>query len=259
MMRKGLLISAGMALAAGMSFVSMAEEVAPPQEILLAVDGKEAVVENHTDAGKVSVKGMETVDQKEEETASEDQEDVVAGSWYIIVLSAEKEEHTFETADFSQWENAVLMEERGFWYIQYTDADGKARELPETAEPIELAEDEILTMWALTDVYVREAPKGTAEAVAVAGLGQECNVTALLPGWYQVEYGEVSGYINHKFLTADEAEAQAAKDQEQQARDAAAAGNSYSFGNGGGSSSGSGTNSDNGKDPDECLTGGLLN
>lgn len=170
-----------------------------------------------------------------------------------VVLTTADGERIFEDAKPEAWTDAKLVEEQGFWYIQYTDAEGSQRELAETADLVEL--DEPLTMWTLTDVYVREAADGESEALAVANLGDECSVTAALPGWYQVEYGEVAGYINHKFLTDDEAEAEAAGQQEQAARDAAAAANSYSFsGNGGGGGQAAG-----GGDPQACLENGLMN
>lgn len=182
-------------------------------------------------------------------TAGQDSADA---SW-TVVLTTEDGERIFESAEPEAWTDARLVEEQGFWYIRYTDAEGSQCELAETADLVK--PDEPLTMWTLTDVYVREAADGASEALAVANLGDECTVTALLPGWYQVEYGEVTGYINHRFLTDDEEEAEAAGQQEQAAREAAAAANSYSFsgsGGGGGQAAGGG-------DPEACLENGLLN
>lgn len=204
-----------------------------------------------TDAAAQDDTGTDAAAQDGTGTDAAAQDDADASC--TVVLTTADGERIFEDAKPEAWTDAKLVEEQGFWYIQYTDAEGSQRELAETADMVEL--DEPLTMWTLTDVYVREAADGESEALAVANLGDECSVTAVLPGWYQVEYGEVEGYINHKFLTDDEAEAEAAGQQEQAARDAAAAANSYSFsGNGGGGGQAAG-----GGDPQACLENGLMN
>lgn len=251
MNKKWLSFSVSVAAALmGITYTAAAQEA---EEIVLEVNGAQIAVVNDTEAEVISAEVRTGAAEEQSEAGTDAAAQDGADASCTVVLTTADGERIFENAEPDAWTDAKLVEEQGFWYIQYTDAEGSQRELAETADMAEL--DEPLTMWTLTDVYVREAADGESEALAVANLGDECSVTAVLPGWYQVTYGEVAGYINHKFLTDDEEEARAAGQQEQAARDAAAAANSYSFsGNGGGGGQAAG-----GGDPQACLENGLMN
>ena len=221
-------------------------------DVTLEADGAEIVIINETDRMIESGKVIE--EEVEEDSCT-------------VVFTAEDGEHTFENVKPGEWKDPRLTDDQGFLYVQYTDAEGNSREAAETAEPA-TPEGEF-SVWALTDVNMREEASSASEIVAVVGLGDECKVLAFLPGWYQVEYKGEEGYINHRFLSDDQADAEAAAKQEQAAADAAAAAAaaqqstySYSYsksGSGKKSNKNSNKNSNSGKTQEECLTNGLLN
>lgn len=216
------------------------------EDVVLEADGLEIMLVN--EAGR-KIESAEADEQSAEEGKC------------TVILTAEDGQHIFEEVNPQEWIEPKLTDDQGFLYIQYTDADGNSREAAETGES--KAPEGDLTVWALTDVNMRAESSSSSEVVAVVGLGDECKVLALLPGWYQVEYNGEEGYINHRFLSDDQADAEAAAQQEQAAADAAAAAAqqsaySYSY-----SKSGSGKKSNKsnntGKKQEECLNNGLLN
>lgn len=219
-------------------------EISAEADVTLEAAGSEIVIANETDR---KIESAKTEDGSEGEDTC------------TVILKAEDGTHTFENVKPEEWKEPKLMDDQGFLYIQYTDAEGNSREAAEMGEAV-VPEGE-LTVWALTDVNMREEASSSSEVVAVVGLGDECKVLELLPGWYQVEYNGEEGYINHRFLSDNQADAEAAAQQEQAAADAAAAAQqstySYSY-----SKSGSGKKSNkssSGKKQEECLNNGLLN
>lgn len=217
-------------------------------DVQLTIEDKEILISNETGV---------SVDQAELEETDE------AEKSCSLILKAGDDEHIFEQVSPDDWTDPVLVEEQGFWYIQYTDQEGNTKEAVETAEAV--APEEEMSVWALTAVNMRAEASASSDVVAVVGLGDECKVLEILPGWYQVEYQEVSGFINHRFLSADKADAEAAALQEKAAAEAAAAAaaqqsaNTYSYSGKKSSSSGKKNSSNNNKKQEECLTNGLLN
>lgn len=234
-----------------------------PEDVKLEIGETEIVIVNETN---VRIDSAET----EEDTAGDGEETLCT-----VILTDEEGQHRFEHVMPEKWTEPSLVEDHGFLYIRYTDAEGNSKEDLETADMA--APEEELTMWAVTPVNMRREASADAEVAAVVGLNDECTVTGILPGWYQVEYNGETGYINHKFLTDDKDEADAAVKQEEAAvaaAEAAAAAaarnaaNSYSFSGSGsgkkssGSSKSSGSKKSSGsssKSKEECLTNGLMN
>lgn len=245
---------------------SAAEEEEAKADIVFKAGETEVTLKNETTADEITAEVSEAAaaetaeDSADTEEAAED-----AAAAYTVILTSETETHKFEAVDPSGWTDAALTEDHDFWYIQYTDAEGKSREVSETADEKE-PEGE-LTMWTLTDVYVRDAPDSEATAVAVASLGDECKVTALVPGWFKVDYNGTEGYIGHKYLSDDKSASDAAVEQEKnaQAAQAAAAATAaaqsasydYSYDYSGSDSGSSG--SSGGSSAEACLDNGLLN
>lgn len=190
-----------------------------------------------------------------------------------VTIDAKDGKHQFENVNPSEWTDAKLIEDHSFLYIRYMDTDGSSRDASETKEAV--TPEEELTMWALTSVNIREEANADSAVLKVAEMGGECKVLEIRPGWYQVEYNGVTGYINHKFLSDDKEEVNAAIASAKAAEAAAAAqSESYSYdysdysydysddGYGGGSSGGGVSNigASGGDDGTQgCLTGGLLN
>ncbi|MDO4340500.1 MAG: SH3 domain-containing protein [Eubacteriales bacterium] len=236
-----------------------AEETEAAEDVKLDLNGTEIILVNETDI-KISA-------AKAEKAAEE--------GVYTVIVTTEEGDHKFENTTPDKWTDPKIVEEHGFLYIRYTDAEGNSKEALETADAV--TPDEELTVWAVTSVNMREEASADSKVLTVVGLGDECKVVGILPGWYQVEYNGQTGFINHKFLTDDKTAADAAVEQENAAQAAAAAAAassaaqetysySYSYsgsgsGSGGGSGSGlgSGSGGSGGGSPDECLTNGLLN
>lgn len=222
----------------------------------------EAVVEKAADI-KLEVNGAEmtVVNETETEVTSAQVEEEKEGT-YKIILTTEDGEHTFEGTAADKWAEPKLIEDHGFFYIRYVWEDGSSRDAAETGEAVTF--DEALTMWAVANVNMRAEANGDSQIVRTVGLGDECKVTAGLPGWYEVEYNGETGYINHKYISENKDDADAAVQREKAAQEAAAAQSSsysYSSSNSGSGNSGGGSSSGNngGGNGGQCLDNGLLN
>lgn len=215
---------------------------------------------------KLEVNGAEmtVVNETETEVTSAQVEEEKEGT-YKIILTTEDGEHTFEGTAADKWAEPKLIEDHGFFYIRYVWEDGSSRDAAETGEAVTF--DEALTMWAVANVNMRAEANGDSQIVRTVGLGDECKVTAGLPGWYEVEYNGETGYINHKYISENKDDADAAVQREKAAQEAAAAAAaqsssySYSSSNSGSGNSGGGSSSGNngGGNGGQCLDNGLLN
>lgn len=223
-------------------------ETAAKAEIKLTVKDAEITIMNETETEVTSAQVEEASDSETEGVCT-------------VILTAADGQHTFEGAVPEKWTEPRLIEDHGFLYIRYTEADGSSRDAAETGEAV-TPEDE-LTMWSVANVNMREETNADSKIVKTVALGDECKVLKILPGWFQVEYQEATGYINHKYLSDNKEEADSAVQREKAAQEAAAAAaaaaqsESYSYsysGSGSGSSGGGG-----GSSAEECLTNGLLN
>lgn len=248
----------GIAAAAvmGMTVPAMAAETAETAveaeaekaSVTLAVNETEITIVNETEKELVSAKAEEAKEAEE-------------GACTVIVTT-EDGEHTFENVTPEKWTEPKLIEDHGFLYIRYTEADGSSRDASETAEAVKPEKE--LIMWAVANVNMREETNADSKIVQTVGLGDECKVLEMLPGWYQVEYNGSTGYINHKYISEDKTAAEEAVQREEAAQQAAAAAAaaaaaqnatySYSY-----SDSGSGNSGGGGGSAEECLTNGLLN
>lgn len=270
MKRKWIKMYLGLAAVAvmGMSVPVMAAEAA--DTAVEAEARSDEAAEEEAEDVKLDVNGAEInlVNEAKIKVSEAKAEAAAEEGTYTVILTTEEGEHKFENAMPENWTDPKLVEEHGFIYIRYTDAEGNSKEALETAEAV--TPDEELPVWAVTTVNMREEASADSQVVTVVGLGDECKVVGILPGWYQVEYNGETGYINHKFLSDDKAAADAAVEQENAAQAAAAAAAaasaaqetysySYSY-SGSGSGSGSGGSSGGGGgSAEECLTNGLLN
>lgn len=194
-------------------------EAAPDVEV--KQDGK-TIVTLKNESGYVVKEALAgTTETAEEETETEtaaEKEENVAG---ITLTGEDGEVHVFPDADVTTMTEPVLVKDHGFLYIQYKNAEGKEKEVAETAEEVEFDQPE--TMYVVNDVYIRAEANGDSEALAVASLGQEIRVIGAAPKWYKVEQGEVTGYIARSFLSKDKESADAAVKAEEAAQAQAAA------------------------------------
>lgn len=246
------------------------------EDITFELNGSEIVIVNETETEVNSAKA-ETVSAKAEAGTDADSDNAEAGTkegdTCTVVLDTADGEHRFEKVNPLKWTDAKLIEDHGFLYIRYTETDGSSRDASETKEAVTPKEE--LIMWALTSVNIREEADADSAALKVAEMGGECKVLEIRPGWYQVEYNGVTGYINHKFLSDDKEAVDAAVASAKAAEAAAAAqSESYSYDysdydydysddgyDGGSSGGGASDNGASGGDDGSqgCLTGGLLN
>lgn len=95
----------------------------------------------------------------------------------------------------------------------------------ETAEETETeaAAAEPKTMYVVSDVYVRQEPDASAEAVAVAYLGDEVTAVDVDEKWCKVTLDDKEGYVVREYLTESKDEADQAVKSEEAAKAAAEA------------------------------------
>lgn len=97
----------------------------------------------------------------------------------------------------------------------------------ETAAPAETeteeAKAEPKTMYVVSDVYIRQEPDASSEAVAVAYLGDEVTAEDVDEKWCKVTLGDKEGYVVKEYLTESKDEADQAVKSEEAAKAAAEA------------------------------------
>lgn len=95
----------------------------------------------------------------------------------------------------------------------------------ETAAPAETEEvkAEPKTMYVVSDVYIRQEPDASSEAVAVAYLGDEVTAEDVDEKWCKVTLGDKEGYVVKEYLTESKDEADQAVKSEEAAKEAAEA------------------------------------
>ena len=190
--------------------VEKEEEVKEETVVIALEEGKTLEVKNVT--------GISVESAVLEETEGESDAEVKKN--LVLKEAEEGTEHIFEDVKLDEVTEPVLTEEEGFWYLNYKDQNNKEQEAAETGEEREL--EEPVTMYAFSDVNVREKADTESKALKVAALGSEWTAVAVCPQWYRVESGDVKGYVFHKYLTRDK-DAVDAKIKEKQEAAAAAA------------------------------------
>lgn len=97
----------------------------------------------------------------------------------------------------------------------------------ETAAPAETETEEVKaepkTMYVVSDVYIRQEPDASSEAVAVAYLGDEVTAEDVDEKWCKVTLGDKEGYVVKEYLTESKDEADQAVKSEAAAKEAAEA------------------------------------
>ncbi len=154
----------------------------------------------------------------------------------------------------------TFYEKLGFVYLSGMNGEGQEIVFAETADEVELSDPEVFYTTNL--VNIRSEASADSEVAGTAALASEVEVIGGSPIWFHIRQGEVEGYINQRFLTADQNVAAAAQTAEDNARAAAeaaaqaaaAAAAAQAAQAAASSSSGSGSSgSDN-----ACLDGGVL-
>lgn len=134
----------------------------------------------------------------------------------VLRLTGEdKKVHVFEDVNLDILTDPVLVIDNGFLYIQYKNAEGKVKELAETAEETDFKEP--VTMYVVSDVYIRAEADGDSEALGVASLGNEIQAVGASPKWYKIKQGELTGYVARAYLSRDKESADAAVKAEEAA------------------------------------------
>lgn len=244
----------GLSVAAVLSMSSMAVLAAEETTEAVSEEVSEAVIEEGTEAVSEAETETETAcalvlpefyivsGDMELEVANESgcalieevkfedlttEEDAEAGKLLgtLTLIEDDGTEHLYEEVELSDMNNPVLVEEDGFLFLNYENADGEEKTLAETAE--EIAFEEPVTMYVVNDVYIRAEANSDSEALGVASLGKEYTVVAATPKWYKIETEDLTGYVARSYLSKDKESADAAVKAEEaaiaQAQAAAAA------------------------------------
>ncbi len=189
-----------------------AEEEKVPEDIQVTLDSGEITITNNTE---IAFSGASY--EKAEKTEGTEE------TWNLVLTedSEEAAEHTFENVTPDQWTEPHLEEEWGCLYIYYKSETGADEEALETGEEKEL--EEKVTIYATTDVNVREEASTESKSLKVTTLGAEWTAVAGVPGWVKVEGEDVTGYIFHSYVTDDKAKVDELVKAAQEAAAAAAA------------------------------------
>lgn len=228
-----------------------------------AAETEEVAVETEVKAADVTldVNGTEIilVNESEVEIASAEATASEEEGAYTVVLTEGENTHTFENVKPEAWTEPKLIEEFGFFYIRYTDAEGNNKEAAEKGELTAMEEE--ITLWAVGNVNMRAEASADSDIVTVVGLGDECKLIGVYPGWCQITYNDATGFVNHKYLSAEKADADdaVAREEAAVAAAAAAAAQTYSYSYASSGSNGGGGNGGGAPAGEECLVGGLLN
>lgn len=163
---------------------------------------------------------LETVKKEakegEEQNAEAEPEEIVN----LVLTEKDGTVHTFEDVTADKWTEPVLTEEYEILYVSFKDENGKDAEAAEKAEEKKL--EKSVTVWTSDDVNIRKEADQKSEALKVLPMGTECEVTAVAPGWLFVKAGELTGYVNHKYLTEDKAAVDKALEEKRIAAEEAA-------------------------------------
>lgn len=141
--------------------------------------------------------------------------------WNLVLTESDGSLHIFENVVPLQWTDPVLVREFEWLYIEYQDENGKTREAAETAE--EKVFEEPVSAWVTTGVNIREEASADSEILLVSAVGMELQAVGSASGWVKVQSDDITGYINHHYLTEDQDVANAAVEAENNARQAAEA------------------------------------
>lgn len=182
--------------------------------------GKEEKAEDFTITA-----GDQTIDVKNEtsvtvkEAVYEADKDKETGT--LSITEEKGTVHTFENVVTGNWQDTSMTEEFGFVYIKYKDEKDQDVELVETADEKTL--EKPVKVYSMDNVNVRSEAKLDAKAQYVTKLGEEAEVTAVVPGWLKVKIGDKEGYVYHSFFTDDKEKADAEIEKKRKAAQEAAA------------------------------------
>ena len=130
------------------------------------------------------VKSAELQEAKEDDSKEKDSSDSTAekdsteesGQDLVITLK-DGTERTFKNVTPDKWTDPVFYNEYEILYISYTDEKGKTQEAAEDAEERKL--EEAVTVYAKSNVNIREKADAKSKSLKVTSLGTEFKVTAV--------------------------------------------------------------------------------
>lgn len=213
--------------AAAETGTEIAEEERIPEDVTLSLQTGDVVLKNETKRffASAEYKRAESRVLETEESVNTEETEVVAQTWDFVLTEEAPQEseegtvgevHTFEDVRADKWKEPVLTEEFGFLYITYLDEEEEKQECCEKAEEKEL--EAPVTVYATTEVNIRETADTTSASLKVAALGDELKAIASVPGWVKVEIAGVTGYIHHEYVTEDKSEIDALTVEKQAAQ-----------------------------------------
>ena len=192
-----------------------------------AADTAEETLENDGETVQENASAEETDTAQETEADSEEAADTSETdtdedlSTSLVLTEENGEVHIFGQADVKTWTNPVIFDEYGFLYIKYEDADGSTKEVAETAQEKEF--EGAVTMYASSNVHIREKADQESESLTVLQLGDEVTGIGAVPGWIKVKSGDITGYVYHSYVTENKASVDALVQAKKEAEEAAAA------------------------------------
>ena len=193
-----------------------AAQTEEPADITLALEEGELTITNQTtrvfsgaelketetpadEDAQESAEGEDAEETADPEEAEAPGETEAASSMSLVITEENGGVHTFDQVEVENWTDPLIFDEYGFLYIRYTDAEGTTQEAAETAE--EKTFEGAVTMYASSNVHIRETADQESESLKVLQLGDEVTGVGAVPGWIKVENDDVTGYVYHSYVT----------------------------------------------------------
>ncbi|MDO4277099.1 MAG: hypothetical protein Q4D16_25850 [Eubacteriales bacterium] len=206
-----------------------------PEDLKIAADSGEITVKNEsghvftkaelkineTKAGDKAEEASKKQDTAQADSVQEDAGKLQEDGLSLVLTEEGGDIHTFESVTAEEWNEAKVFDKYGFLYVNYKDKSGKDQEVLETAEEKEF--DQPLAMYVSTNVHIRKEADKDSESLKILSLGDECQATAAMPGWFKVKNGDITGYVYHSYITEDKASVDAAVKAQKEAEAQAAA------------------------------------
>lgn len=189
------------------------DEERVPEDVTVTLKTGDVVLKNETKRffGTAEYKRAESRVVENAELASQGGEQV-AQTWDLVLTEEEGTVHTFQDVRADKWKEPVLTEEFGILYVTYQDEENEEQEALEDAEEKNL--ETPVTVYATTEVNIRETPDTASQSLKVTKAGEEWTAIAVLPGWVKVEGNGVTGYVHHEYVTEDKEQIEALKTAE---------------------------------------------
>lgn len=173
-----------------------------PEDVTVSLLTGEVVLKNETSRflGSAEYQKAESRVVENAQVTSQGGEQL-AQTWNLVLTEEEGTAHIFKDVRADKWAEPRITEQLGMLYIEYLDEENQKQSAPEDIEEKTL--EAPVTVYATTEVNIRETPDVASQSLKVTKSGEEWSAVAVLPGWVKVEGNGITGYVHHEYLTEE--------------------------------------------------------